>query len=566
MAHRGLLAARLGLFCATLLLGACGGGGGGGTTQAPPDSTPPPVVPPPTVATISKAEAARFLTQATFGPTMQEIDTLTGQPGDTGYANWVQAQFDAPVCRHLPLYNRYDSRLADGVGLDRQARMDAWFECSLTGADQLRQRVAFALSEIMVVSENGGGLNRAQDGLAWYYDLLLDGAFGNFRTLIENVTLTPVMGRYLSMLGNQKPDAASGLKADENFAREVMQLFTIGLAQLNPDGTPRMANGQVLPAYTQDDIENLARVFTGWWFAGARSFGNGPQNYVAYMVPYENFHDRDAKRIVGNVNVPAGLDAASELDMAMDALANHPNVGPFIGRQLIQKLVTSNPSPAYVARVAQAFNDNGSGVRGDMKAVVRAVLLDTEARLGTAATATFGKPREPLLTQMQLWRAFGAVRGANGRYTYNGALQDFGQAPLASPSVFNFFSPFYAAPGAILDTGLVSPEFQLANESSIAIAYNRIYNSIYRDFVGASGSPANSIRIDLAPLVTRASDPVALVDYLNGLLLSGQMPDAEKSAMTTYLDGILATAGGGRQRGQEALYLVMTSPYYLVQK
>lgn len=541
---------------AALVLSGCGGGGEGGSDAGfspPPGSAPPPVA-------ASRAEASRFLAQASFGPSQAQIDALNGQRLD----NWLDTQFAAPLGAHLPLYQTYSGGVNDTAAA-RIGRQEAWFERALTAPDALRQRVAFALSEIMVVSETGATLNRAQHGLAWYYDILVANAFGNFRTLIEQVTLAPVMGRYLSMLGNQKPNPATGLRADENFARELMQLFAIGLVQLNLDGTPRLSGGQPIPSYSQDDIEGLARVFTGWWFAGAPNFGANPENWTAPMVPFETFHDRDAKTIVGNVAIPAGLDAAAELDLALDTLFNHPNAGPFIGRQLIQKLVTSNPSPAYVARVASAFNDNGAGVRGDLRAVLRAILLDDEARRGTAAQAAFGKPREPLLTLVHLWRAFGAARGANGRYTYTTANLEFGQAALSAPSVFNFFSPGYAPPGPISDAGLFAPEFQLANESSIALAFNRLAIAIYRDYVGNPASPPDAARIDLAPLTALASNPDALVEAVNARMTSGQLSAEFKTRLSSYLATVPLASGDGRLRAQDALYLVLTSPQYLVQ-
>ena len=533
----------------TLVISACGGGGGGDPATSEPESPAP----------ASKAEAARFLARTSFGPTVAEIDRLAA---GMSYEAWLNEQFAAPPNLHLPLFTTY----ASGDRGSRVARLDAWFERALTGNDQLRQRVAFALSEIMVVSENGGGLNNFHDGLASYYDVLVRNAFGDFRTLLEEVTLAPAMGRYLSMMGNQKPDPATGLRADENYAREVMQLFTLGLAQLNADGTPKTDGaGQPLPSYTQADIENLARVFTGWWLADARAFGNNRDgDWTKPMVAHAAYHDSDAKTIVGAVAIPAGGSAQQDLDRALDALANHANVGPFIGRQLIQKLVTSNPSPAYVARVAAVFANNGHGQRGDLRAVVRAILLDDEALRGTAGLAHFGKPREPLLVLLQLWRSIGATRSSNGRYTYLTGNADLGQSPLGAPSVFNFFSPFYAPPGEIGTAQLVAPELQLANESSIASAFNRYRLAIFRDYVGGGTAPANAIRVDLAALMTQAADPAALVETLSLRLTGGRLGANYRSALSMHLGTI--AAGDGRARVQDALYLILTSPQYLVQQ
>jgi uncharacterized protein (DUF1800 family) len=508
-------------------------------------------------AKLGAAEAARLLTQGTFGPTRGDIDRVA----TLSARSWVDEQLRATPTHHLPLCRS----LAGNDGVDRNARTDAWWQIALTAPDQLRQRVAFALSEIMVVSDTSDALS-SQGGLCWYYDLLVDGAFGNYRDLLEDVTLSPEMGRYLSMLGNAKPDAATDRRADENFAREVMQLFTIGLVQLNADGTPRLdASGAALPSYTQADIEGLARTFTGWSWGGARSFSSGPANWLAPMKGFDDAHDRDAKTIVGNTAIAASGSAVQDLARGLDTLFEHANVGPFIGRQLIQKLVTSNPSPAYVERVARAFADNGRGQRGDLAAVVRAVLLDSEAR--GAPTANFGKAREPLLRQAHLWRALDAVPAtASGRYSYRSAQGELLQSPLSSPSVFNFYSPFYSPAGEVRSAQLVLPELQLANESSITLAQNRLYRSLYGDYRGRSGVSDSAILVDYAALLPLAADPSLLLDELDLLLLSGQMPADMRSALLAYLQGVDASKDGGRARVQEAAYLILASPQYSIQR
>tara|TARA_R110000787_G_scaffold82711_10_gene178704 strand:- start:1066 stop:2871 length:1806 start_codon:yes stop_codon:yes gene_type:complete len=528
-------------------------------TPEPPDPAPPVIAPFP--STNSREDSARFLTQSSFGPTKSTVDVLSEQSFDA----WLDAQFSMTPSRHYPLMQAYNTNPNDINGYARLARQEVWFERVVTAPDQLRQRVAFALSEIMVVSQVGAG-NDLQPGYARYYDILIDNAFGNFRTLLEDVTLSPIMGRYLSMLGNRKPNPAKAQRADENYAREIMQLFSIGLVQLNMDGTPVLQDGRPVPSYTQDDVENLARVFTGWWYRGASRFGGNPRNYVQPMQAYEAEHDRDAKTLIGGASIPAGLDAQQDLDMALDILFAHPNVGPFISKQLIVKLVTSNPSPAYVARVARVFNNNGDGVRGDLKAVVRAILLDAEARQRVAQPPHFGKPREPLLAQIHLWRLTDAVRAADtGRYTYALATEDFAQAALDAPEVFNFFAPNYQAPGAIKDAGLISPEFQLANESSVIKAYNRLYIAIFSHYLG-NESASDHVRVDLRALARLSSNPAALVAELNILLLNGQMGDAEQNALISHLNTIPAEDDEGQARVKDALYLIMTSPQYQVQK
>lgn len=506
---------------------------------------------------LGEADAARLLTQGSFGPTQDDIGRVAGMSAKS----WLDEQLRATPTHHLPLCRSLQS----GDAVDKNARTDAWWQIALTAPDQLRQRVAFALSEIMVVSDTSDAL-ASQEGLCWYYDLLVDDAFGNFRDLLEDVTLSPEMGRYLSMLGNAKPDAATDRRADENFAREVMQLFTLGLVQLNADGTSKLdASGLALPSYTQADIEGLARTFTGWSWGGASSFNSGPANWLAPMKGFDNAHDRDAKSIVGNTAIAAGGSAAQDLELGLDALFNHANVGPFIGRQLIQKLVTSNPSPTYVERVAKAFADNGRGQRGDLAAVVRAVLLDSEAR--SLPTANFGKAREPLLRQTHLWRALAAVPAtSSGRYSYRSAQSELLQSPLSSPSVFNFYSPFYSPAGEVRNAQLVLPELQLANESSITLAQNRLYQSLYSDYRGRSGVSNSAILVDYAALLPLASDPAVLLDKLKLLLLSGQMPADMHSALLAYLQGIDASKDGGLSRVQEATYLILASPQYSIQR
>ena len=333
----------------------------------------------------------------------------------------------------------------------------------MRGSDQLRQRVAWALSQILVTSQVSLA-NRYPFGLADYYDMLAHHAFGDFRQLIEEVTLHPMMGVYLSMLGNRKPNAELNIRPDENYARELMQLFTIGLVELNADGTPKLdAHNQPIPTYDQAVVEGFAHVFTGWHWActfgspGNCGFSNTRGTVPNQILPMQLFpeeHDTGAKRLLTYPNavksvIPAGQTAEQDLADALDNIFHHPNVGPFISRQLIQRLVTSNPSPAYVARVSAVFDDDGTGQRGNLGAVVRAILLDAEARApASTADPDASKLKEPVLRLTQLWRAYDG-RAANGRYFNINPSVDFGQGPLQAPSVFNFYSPFYAPPGEI---------------------------------------------------------------------------------------------------------------------
>jgi len=541
---------------AMLSLSACGGGGAGSTPATPSPAPAPIPAPTPTPVPqlpVGKVAAARFLTQATFGPTLAEVEALQNA---SSFDAWLDAQRSKPVSLELPYLQQLK---ADGENVYQNARMDVWWRNAVKGEDQLRQRMAFALSEIFVVSDQSGPLNNDVEGLANYYDLLARNALGNYRTLLKEVTLSVQMGQYLSMLRNQKPDVAAGIRADENFAREVMQLCTIGLVQLNLDGTPRLdANGVAIPTYKQPDIEGLARVFTG--FGSQHETANDPDWKFFYgkldglkpMESWQPFHDVNAKVIVNNTPIPAGLQADAELDLALDVLFNHPNVGPFIGRQLTQRLVTSNPSPAYVARVAARFNDNGVGVRGDLFAVVKAILTDTEARNGNVNDPqTFGKIKEPLLRTTHLWRFFSAI-GNNGRYDNWNPEIDYGQAPLRSNSVFNFFRPDYRPVGALTNAGLVCPECQITNEASITNLTNAM-GDVAVTYVWSGGPGrdyynSHTIVLDYRPWENRAMDAnlPAFVDDLNVVLLGGRMSADYKSALVEYVKTTAATDGGKR--------------------
>jgi uncharacterized protein (DUF1800 family) len=509
----------------------------------------------------TRAEAARFLTQATFGPTTADIDAVVSQD----YEGWLSAQFSVAPTLHRPQLElpNFISTTDPAPG-DRQ---EVWWRHSVTAPDQLRQRVALALSEIMVVSDVDGQLAQNTKVVTEYYDTLLRDAFANYRTLLEDVTLSPAMGIYLSMIRNDKPNPATGQRPDENYAREAMQLFSIGLWQLNPDGTPLLVGGSTVPTYTQVTIENFARAYTGWgWADGADFWANGTSYQP--MKAYEAHHDTDAKVLLeypGAVPaLPAGQTAAQDLDGALDNIFMHPNVGPFMALRLIQRLVTSNPSPAYVARVAGTFNDNGSGVRGDLRAVIRAILLDADAR--AAPTGNFGKLREPLLRLTALWRAFHAAAG-NGKFAYPHPQFELGQAALRAPSVFNFFRPDYAPPGAVAASGSVAPEFQIQTESaSVALvnAFTRFARNQSRCGAPLIGGDNTVVWLDLCGLAARAAIPGDLVDDLNVLLMSGQMPAAMRSALVTHLAAV--PAGDGTQRAKDAIFLVVTSPQFAVQK
>ena len=508
----------------------------------------------------SDAQAARFLAQATLAPSDAEIARVRA----LGYEAWLNEEFAKP-----PSPGNWDWLLAKGVHLDPEAAsiakgVDAQvWQRLLSATDSLRQRVALALSEIFVVGFDGINGPYKQFKLAGYWDLLSAHAFGSYRTLLEQVTLNPAMGNYLNTAGNQKEDAATGRQPDENYAREVMQLFTIGLYELNHDGTPRLgANGQPIETYTQDTVTNLARVFTGWKLDQPRAGDSAPEFVRRPMVLNSRQHSTLAATFLG-VTVPANTDGNAALATAMTTLANHPNVGPFIGRQLIQRLVTSNPSTAYVARVAAAFDDNGQGVRGDLKAVLRAVLLDEEARSdATLADPAFGKLREPMLRFIQWARVFNATSLSTNWDVGNtsDAAKSLGQSPQRSASVFNYFRPGYVPPNtAIANSGLVAPELQITNESSVAGYLNSMMTLIE--------SGHRDIRPNYATELTLAGDAAALVDRLNRLLCAGQLSEATRDLITTTVAGMANSSTSDKtKRVQAAVMLVMASPDYLVQR
>ncbi len=555
------------------------------------------------------ADAARFLTQATFGPTFEDIAHLRA----IGYQAWLDEQFARPLSTEVPYLDWVETLPPTPEGNNNvtdHTRLETWTINALgtpdpsrgmaVPGDQLRQRVAFALSEIFVVSSKNGTLTYQPWALASWYDMLAANAFGNYRDLLEDATLHPAMGIYLTHMQNQKANAALNIRPDENYAREVLQLFSIGLIRLNANGTPVLVGGQPVATYNQATVRGFAAVLTGWnW----NNTGCGPTTYVCCdennysncgrygynlpswklpMQPIEAFHDNTRSKqlldyagaaLPGGVLAPGGT-APVELDAALDNIFHHPNVGPFIGRRLIQRLVTSNPSPAYVQRVAAAFNNNGSGVRGDLKATVRAILLDPEARFGQwMYPSTFGKLREPLLKNTQLWRAMEASTESGRIETLNPypQIEDwYGQGPLRSTSVFNFFQPDYAHSGEISNLGLYSPEFQILTDTTAVATNNRLFSLSFcwHSDGGSCWENGHGATLYLdtardAPLA--ASDPAALLDRYSLLLMSGQMSPFMHQTLLTRLNAI---TGGtrGRQRVQHALYLIFNSPEYSIQK
>ncbi len=522
--------------------------------------------PPPPGGDISRTDAVRFLNQATFGAseaTIAELQTLGS------YDAWIDRQFALPYTSSL------EKRMAAGGSSNTVYRHDVWWDNAMTAPDQLRQRLGFALSEIFVVSDLDYTLANAQWAITHYYDMLATGATGNFRDLLENVTLHPVMGIYLSMLRSERANAELNIRPDENFAREVLQLFSLGLHQLNIDGTVRYENGSPAPAYTQDTVENFAEAFTGWSYANAGWTANNIPNESRRvpMVPFEEYHEPSDKILLGGQRTSAGASATADMAAALDNIFAHPNVGPFVARSLIQRLVTSNPSSSYVRRVAEVFNANDAGVRGDLGAVVRAVLVDDEARRGhTQLPGQFGKFKEPLLRLTQIWRAFDAVPGptaaADEFRVYNSHLSVIdaltGQAPLRSPSVFNFFNTDNPMP---LDYDLVAPEHQILTEINVASTNNMVFSMIY-DFNNyrTNTNAGHVTRINVDRALALVDTPAAMVDYVDEMLTAGITPAAVKTAIAQQVSSHPATTDGHLAATLDAIYCIAGSPFHLVQR
>ncbi len=586
------------VLAATTLQTACGGGGSvsvsTGTGSGVGATTPGSVSTGSTsfASPATDEDAARFLLQAQFSASDTEIAAVRSK----GYSIWLQEQFAAPATT-----SGFDWLNARGYAtinttnfFDNTYPGDymIWNQL-MTSGDAVRKRVALALSEFFVVSLSGIDFPWRSHAIAAWWDMLVSNAFGNYRKLLEDVTLNPAMGYYLNTKGNLKENTATGRAPDENYGREVMQLFSLGLNQLNVDGSEkRDASGNKMESYTQSDITNIARLFTGWDFdqtqnvntvepVSNRTIPNTVFTRIPMRLTPAN-HSTLAATFLGTT-VPAGTDGVAALKMALDTLFNHANVGPFFGKQMIQRLVTSNPSPAYVARVASAFNNNGVGVRGDLQAVFAAVLLDDEARSPAGLTQSgFGKLREPMLRMVQWGRTFG-IASARGSWkmgdTSNPATQ-LGQSPLRSPSVFNFFRPGYVPPSTALSATLTpAPEFQLVNESSVGGYLNAMQNVIRNGiFVNAPDLPQSASNAtngyDITAAYTaelaQALDATALVKRLNLLLCAGQMSVANQALIVTALNATALTAtstdSARRDRVAAAVFLVMASSEYLIQK
>ena len=574
---------------AALATEACGGGGSGGsgapTGGGGGGGTPPPTV----VKPQTDAQAARFLLKSSLSASTSAISDLR----DRGYEPWLDREMArAPGETAAAFFVQRNFNRIDGNQLyfdGSPARAMIWSQL-LSGGDATRKRIALALSEFFVVSASG------LDNLIWrsqamgaYWDALMKHAFGSYRELLEAITLTPAMGSFLNTLGNRKADSATGRLPDENYGREVMQLFSIGLYELNLDGSVKLDGaGNPVETYDNEDVAEIAKVFTGYDLDFSQTTLHPNPNGASWQIPEpdvatrpmtadpskwrypktESYHSPEAKSFLGTT-IPAGTGAADTLKQALDTLANHPNVGPFFGKQMIQRLVTSNPSPAYVQRVASVFNDDGSGRRGNLAAVFKAVLLDDEALSDAGlSNAGFGKLREPMLRYVQ-WGRMAGVVSDSGDWDIGdlgNPTSALGQSPLNSPSVFNFFRPGYTATNSqAAANDMVAPEFQLVNETTVASYLNFMYQVIRGE-----GYRSRDVKPRYTTELGIAHDSAALLDRLDLLLTANQLTGATRQAILDALNTLTVTQtspdADKLQRIYIAVLLVMASYDYLIQR
>lgn len=562
----------------------------------------------PADAPASTNDAARFLTQATFGPTPADISYLMAQ----GYGEWIDEQLAKPATLGEPTVEAVvNARTAGGQKVGNTQRLNRWFWQAVYAPDQLRQRMAYALSQIFVVSDQASSIGgNYMVPLTQYGDMLAQSAFAPYSTVLLNVTYHPIMGRYLNAYHNVKATFVGGVQTtspDENYAREVMQLFSIGLIMRHPDFSPVLTNPldpeSTIPTYDQSVITQNAKVFTGFTWSDAPQ-GSGPPNYsgasfygggLTFAAQYapmacwgtELFpvtgtgsnnmrHDITAKAVlgyggVGTTNtIPAGQTCAQDMTDELSIIATHPNVAPFISRQLIQRFVTSNPSPAYIARISAVFNTPGN----DLGDVIKAILTDTEARnppplCGSVNCDSYGKLREPVLSLTAMWRAFNAKAPAPDMYGevamigYGNFLGNFGQAPYESPTVFNFYLPDYQQPGVFADNNLYAPELQITNESTAYTTANTYYQFTANAYQGMTNPRTDRPLIDLSSLTVNSSNPAALVATLNSRLFYGSMSTAMQSTLVGMLTYMNASP---QEEAWSAIYVAMLSPEFATQR
>ncbi len=555
---------------------------------------------------IDRVGAYRLLTQASFGASVDDVDTLI----ELGVENWIDWQINIP---HRSFFDHYkeifDTVSVWSLAVDSEFNPNSYrrsdlvtytfFDKMFSDSDRLRQKAAFALTQIFVINRMDG-INGLAFGIADYYDIFYSGAFGNYREMIEEMAYHPIMGRYLSHFKNQKTNN-EGARPDENFAREIMQLFTIGLHELNNDGTLKLdSGGKTIPTYNIHDVEEMAKVFTGL-SGGALAFYSPVPNgvpafnmndshvdYTARMAMYTEHHETSGKNIFDNdLIIPANQSGEQDIEDVLDYLFNHPNVGPFISLRLIQQLVKSNPSPQYINRVATVFNDNGNGVRGDMGAVFKVILTDKEARDCELLNATSGRMLQPIERLTNLMFALD-MKTPSGKFWFDDRSYYFylhtDQAFLSSPSVFNFFSPFYVHDDCVADNDMYSPEFQLLT-SRTAISYINMLNGFIHGFlfkysnhtkvetvsqvIRTNGNTDDTPYLNYDPLVDVliADGTNGLMDYLNLIFCRGQLSDISKTIIVNTLNDYQQLDGlDNIKLVKEAIYFIMLTPDYLILK
>ncbi len=529
--------------------------------------------PAPAVTPIPGTDAQRLAEQASFGPTPTLVTQIQAQG-----SGWIDAQLATPSTGYAPMAAIVDNNATYcATSPDADCFRDyfsafpvqlQFFRNAVSGPDQLRQRVALAWSQIFVVSQVQATARPAY-AMRNYQQMLLDDAFVNFRQLLNDVTLSPAMGSYLNMADNSKANPAKGFSPNENYAREVLQLFSIGPNTLNADGSLVLSAGLPVPAYTQDTIEGFASLFTGWTYPAASGGATtatsyNPPWYAGAMIPVESQHDTTQKLLLGGFTTPGGQSAEADLKLGLDNIFNHPNVGPFIGKQLIQFLVTSNPSPAYVARITAVFNNDGTGVRGNMAAVIKAILMDPEARGASATSLTFGKVREPVVDVTAMLRALGAV--TDGEYP-NYVTSNLGEPLFNALTVFSFYPPNYPLDGS---TTLVAPQFSLVTTAT-AIARLNVVNSLVYAANGVVAKPDPTVTgavgttVSSAAWTPLAANPAALVQQLSSDLTHATMSGSETGTILTAVQALPTTdVNLAQDRTHAALYLVLASPRYQV--
>lgn len=570
----------------------------------------------PADAPSSDAEAARFLTQATFGPTKADIARLRA----IGYGEWIDEQLGMPATPARAFVEQVvAARTAGSQSVSQTQRYDRWFWTAAYAPDQLRQRMAWALSQIFVVSDQNSAISGDVIPMAQYWDLLARDSFTPYRTLLGDVTVSPTMGKFLNNFRNQKPSAST--QPDENYAREVMQLFAVGLIERNLDFSPVLNAGNPIPTYDQTTITHTAKVFTGFTYADA-TIGSGAPSYAGanfysggltslgaygpmacwgtelfpatgtgsgnmrHDVTGDDGTTGSSKTVLGGLTIAPNQSCAKDVSDELDIIAGHMNVAPFIARQLIERFVTSNPSPQYIGRVAAVFEDNASArhERGDLGAVIKALLTDPEARTlpsDPVENANYGKMREPILRLTAMWRAWGAQAQAPNAYGEikmvgnTNFLNSYGQNPLSSPTVFNFYLPDYqqlfqqAAP--LAPAPLYAPEFQITNETTTYTVANSFYSFSAGAWVGMTNPPLDRPLLPLSSLtsyISGASPGTAayagMIEEANQRMLYGTMSDHLRNTLTSAIQ--FMSGASINEKAWSLIYLVALSPEFAVQR